>query len=157
MLTRKGVLALLALTLTACTDAPSGPSDTALTPTAPSFAVLANDWFVHNGYLVSCGPTPEVVFVQGRRHQVVKQTGDKFELRLNIEFKGVGQTTENTYVAQFNGYVLQVIGPPFSQTSATRMRLIAKGSADNVTFVDHVTITSPPLVITSTFTSDCKG
>jgi len=152
---------LLALTLTACADAPSGPSDTTLTPTAPSFAVTQN-WFDMNSTIFnSCGPTPEEVLVQGRIHQVVKQHGDKLEFRTNYDaLKGVGQTTGNTYVSQISAHEIQVpfTSLPFSLTSDWRQRIISKGSADNFFIGFHMIWTFPPFVVTEfTITSDCQG
>jgi hypothetical protein len=160
MLTRKGVLALLALALTACTDAPSGPSDTALTPTAPSFAVTGNDWFdVSLDWFNTCGPTQEMVSIKGRFHEVVKQTGDKYEWRFNSNaLTGVGQTTGNTYVAKFMEDNVVVLAPgSSSQTLDIRYQLISKGSADSFFLVFHMTFTDPPPTSTFTQTIDCKG
>jgi len=153
---------LLALTLTACADAPSGPSDTALTPTAPSFAVTQNAWSdVSVDWYHTCGPTPEMVSLQGRYHQVVKQQGDKLQVMVNFSgLKGVGQTTGNTYVAQqFQHFFLVPFpSPSYSETLDIREQMISKGSADNFFVVYHAIFTYPTFEFTeNSLTIDCKG
>jgi Tfp pilus assembly protein PilX len=159
------LLPVLALTLTACTDAPSGPSDPALAPTAPSFAVISNRWEdVSMSLFNSCGSTPEPVLVSGKVHEVVKQTSDEVEFRTNYELKGVGQTTGNTYVMHIKNVsvVVTLPGPVYVQTAEYRDRMISKGSTDNLFIVIHSTYVNDPsnqpgYFTENTFTSDCKG
>jgi hypothetical protein len=153
---------LLALTLTACADPPSGPSDTALTPTAPSFAVTENMWGdAPWNWFNPCGPTPEEVLLQGRIHIVFKQKGDKFEVRINSDgLKGVGQTTGNEYVFQAGEHtsIVPSNSLPYTGTVDARYRLMSRGSADNLFMVVHFVYTTPPFEFTEfTTTTECKG
>lgn len=154
------LLPVLALTLTACTDAPSGPSQTARTPIAPSLAVTQNGWFdVSVDWFNICGPTPEMVSIRGRLHQVVTQKGDESEFRVNAAaLTGVGQTTGNTYVAKFQQDNVVVFDPGWSsQTLEIRIRMISKGSADNFIYVFHSSFTVSPPSATSWSTIECEG